>query len=345
MKNISQSKWLVVIGSALALVAFFLPAVTYKMTIPFIGDLAQSISISQAAEGAGYVYLIALCFIVTIVCNFLVNSSSPKDPEQVKGFVLGQWVSSIAGFLFSLFVIYKLFRMPAEILGKLSEGLGGLTGGVDISSLLGETANLQTVPSVGFFVLLVGMGLTVFGLNGERTASGRSYPSNYDQSDRNIPDYYPASSAEINNGLETGEPLPQLPVYEPLQEHNPESAFNSFNQAAPAAGASAGERAKRKISAWLVSKEGRNYQLNTGTTNIGRSSSNDIQLMNSRISKQHAKIVESNGQFKLIDLGSTNGTWLNGKMLRNPTLLHSEDMIRFGDAFSVQFITINQSKR
>ncbi len=80
------------------------------MTITFIGDLAQSISISQAAEGAGYVYLIALCFIVTIVCNFLGQFQFAERSGTGQGIRIWSMVSSIAGFLFSLFVIYKLFE-------------------------------------------------------------------------------------------------------------------------------------------------------------------------------------------------------------------------------------------
>lgn len=95
---------------------------------------------------------------------------------------------------------------------------------------------------------------------------------------------------------------------------------------------------KAKVQAWLVSKDGRNYQLNLGSTTIGRSSDNDIRLMDPEISKHHAKIIESGGHYKLLDLGSTNGTWVNEKVVSGPVMLRSDDEVRFGDSYHLQFV-------
>ena len=95
---------------------------------------------------------------------------------------------------------------------------------------------------------------------------------------------------------------------------------------------------KPKVSAWLVSREGRNFQLNRGETILGRSSRNDIKIDgDTTVSKQHAKIVESNGHFKLYDLGSSNGTRLNKQRLRQPMLLQSDDEIQLGDNTFLRF--------
>lgn len=96
---------------------------------------------------------------------------------------------------------------------------------------------------------------------------------------------------------------------------------------------------KPKAPAWLVASDGRSYQLYQGETTIGRSSRNDIVLKDSTISKQHAKVVERNGRFWLYDLGSTNGTRLNGRLLREPTLLEPDDEIQFGDHVRLRFVT------
>ena len=96
---------------------------------------------------------------------------------------------------------------------------------------------------------------------------------------------------------------------------------------------------KPKVPAWLVGEEGRSYQLYQGETTIGRSSRNDIVLKDSTVSKQHAKVVERQGRFWLYDLGSTNGTRLNGRLLREPTLLEPDDEIQFGDHIRVRFVT------
>lgn len=100
---------------------------------------------------------------------------------------------------------------------------------------------------------------------------------------------------------------------------------------------------KAKTQAWLVeSNKGRNYQLNAGTTTIGRSSSNDICLTDSMVSKHHAKIVEERGHFRLVDLGSTNGTWVNGSMVREPVLLYPNDELKFGKNEKVHFISADR---
>lgn len=99
---------------------------------------------------------------------------------------------------------------------------------------------------------------------------------------------------------------------------------------------------KPKVSAWLVAQDGSSYQLCSGTTTIGRSSENDIYLSkDSTISKHQAKIVEQNNHFRLIDLGSTNGTKVNGHWLHQPVLLEPNDEVQFGDHTVMRFITSN----
>jgi hypothetical protein len=96
-----------------------------------------------------------------------------------------------------------------------------------------------------------------------------------------------------------------------------------------------------KAPAWLVADTGRQYQLNAGDTLIGRGSQNDIRLTgDTSVSRQHAKIVmDTNGRFRLYDLGSTAGTRLNGRLLRQPELLEPDDEIQLGDGARLRFIT------
>lgn len=97
---------------------------------------------------------------------------------------------------------------------------------------------------------------------------------------------------------------------------------------------------KPKANAWLVMRtNGKNYQLNRGTTIIGRSSRSDIPILNDpTVSGQHIKIFEENGHYKMIDLGSTNGTWVNEYRVRQPILLDINDEIRLGDNTFMKFI-------
>jgi pSer/pThr/pTyr-binding forkhead associated (FHA) protein len=91
--------------------------------------------------------------------------------------------------------------------------------------------------------------------------------------------------------------------------------------------------------AWLASRDGRTYQLYRGETLIGRSADNHIYITDdTTVSKVHAKIVEQNNHFRLYDLGSTNGTRVNGQWVRQPVLLQSNDEIQLGDRTVFRFI-------
>ncbi|MCB0077908.1 MAG: FHA domain-containing protein [Anaerolineales bacterium] len=77
---------------------------------------------------------------------------------------------------------------------------------------------------------------------------------------------------------------------------------------------------------------GQGFPLGTITT-IGRDYSNDIALSDSYASAKHARIDhESDGRFWLVDVGSSNGTMLNGQQIRPnvPVPLDGGDMIRIG---------------
>lgn len=75
---------------------------------------------------------------------------------------------------------------------------------------------------------------------------------------------------------------------------------------------------------------GSEYPLEVGMT-IGRSRSNGIPLSDQFVSHMHARVFP-NGQFFFIeDLGSTNGTFLNGHKIEEPTQLKVRDEVSFGD--------------
>src|SRR5690606_13252122 len=68
---------------------------------------------------------------------------------------------------------------------------------------------------------------------------------------------------------------------------------------------------------------GRMYKLGDGETSIGRSVDAQVHLEDDGISRKHTKIVASaDGTFQLVDLGSTNGTWLNERQIQTARLTH-----------------------
>ena len=64
----------------------------------------------------------------------------------------------------------------------------------------------------------------------------------------------------------------------------------------------------------------------------GRGDQSDIQLEDSFASTSHARLLPQGDVVVLEDLGSTNGTYLNGEPLRGPQPLHVGDRIRIGDS-------------
>jgi hypothetical protein len=71
------------------------------------------------------------------------------------------------------------------------------------------------------------------------------------------------------------------------------------------------------------------YAILRSPTRLGRLADNDIVLNDKRVSRHHAELVQANGRWMLRDTGSTNGTSVNGKVLKE-TVLKPGDRISFG---------------
>ena len=95
----------------------------------------------------------------------------------------------------------------------------------------------------------------------------------------------------------------------------------------------------KKVPAWLLASNNHQYQLNIKNTTIGRSTKNDIVFSDRTVSSQHARIIEDNHHFKIVDLGSSNGTFINGHKVREAMMLEHDDEIRFGDETIVRFVS------
>jgi pilus assembly protein CpaF len=64
---------------------------------------------------------------------------------------------------------------------------------------------------------------------------------------------------------------------------------------------------------------------------IGRVDENDICLPKGNISKKHTRIVVKDGKIIVLDLRSTNGTYVNGRKLAGPQLISPADKVYIGD--------------
>ena len=63
---------------------------------------------------------------------------------------------------------------------------------------------------------------------------------------------------------------------------------------------------------------------------VGRDPKADIVLDTPNVSRLHARLERVEDGFQVEDLGSTNGTWVNGERIRGPTLVKPGDDLRFG---------------
>ncbi|MHC4852244.1 MAG: FHA domain-containing protein, partial [Planctomycetota bacterium] len=71
------------------------------------------------------------------------------------------------------------------------------------------------------------------------------------------------------------------------------------------------------------------FELTGATTSIGRRSSNDIVLNDEKVSGRHAEVVQEEDHFLLKDLGSTNGTLMDGRPITE-VVLSPNDIVRVG---------------
>src|SRR6202045_4493975 len=86
-----------------------------------------------------------------------------------------------------------------------------------------------------------------------------------------------------------------------------------------------------EAGAWLESP-GRERVPLRGNCSIGRSPKSPFRLDSPKASRRHAIInLQNVGEFWLIDLGSSNGTFLNKRRVHQPVQLCDQDQIAIGD--------------
>jgi pSer/pThr/pTyr-binding forkhead associated (FHA) protein len=73
--------------------------------------------------------------------------------------------------------------------------------------------------------------------------------------------------------------------------------------------------------------EGMRYPLGPEETLIGRNPTTDVTLLDENISREHALILRDDaGGYTIEDLQSTNGTKVNGKVVRNKALANGDEI-------------------
>lgn len=77
---------------------------------------------------------------------------------------------------------------------------------------------------------------------------------------------------------------------------------------------------------------------------VGREGNVDILLNSPEVSRKHARIVSMQGEYVLEDLGSANGTTLNGHLIKRPTTLKKNALIQIA-TYSIALETGESSNR
>ena len=93
-------------------------------------------------------------------------------------------------------------------------------------------------------------------------------------------------------------------------------------------------QSKPKHPFLVLTRDGEDTQfaISQDIVSIGRSNANGIRLDDHNISKRHCLLVRTPDGVKMVDLESTNGTWINGLYLEpgKHYLLSQGDTIEFG---------------
>lgn len=88
---------------------------------------------------------------------------------------------------------------------------------------------------------------------------------------------------------------------------------------------------KADRTAWLEVND-RQFPLVGRTFSLGRAKDNNVVLTSAKVSRRHALVhAQGDAEFSLVDLGSSNGTHLNGRRVVQPMVLQPGDVIQIGE--------------
>ena len=143
-------------------------------------------------------------------------------------------------------------------------------------------------------------------------------------------------TAEVYTGGQQPEPAQQQGYDQQYQQGPPpgpggpgpgpapgQEAYQTSGPPAPPMGGQAAPNAR------MVSNDGRQFALAIGSTIIGRGEQAQLRLADVGISRRHARLDFDGTRVVLTDLGSTNGTVVNGQRI-SAVALRPGDMIQFG---------------
>jgi FHA domain/Integrin beta chain VWA domain len=113
-------------------------------------------------------------------------------------------------------------------------------------------------------------------------------------------------------------PMPRAPARPP----------NSPTTAPRAAGITQGARL---VAVDHIDPVPAEYSLMKDEISIGRGEDNDVVIPHASVSRQHARLMRRDGGFELMDLNSTNGSYVDDRQIRGSAFLTAGTQVRLGD--------------
>ena len=85
------------------------------------------------------------------------------------------------------------------------------------------------------------------------------------------------------------------------------------------------------------------YELEDEEITIGRGSKNQIIIRDNEVSREHCRLVRLMDEYELVDLSSSNGTFVNGQRVVGSWLLQPGSIIELGDSITLEYERLNIS--
>jgi pSer/pThr/pTyr-binding forkhead associated (FHA) protein len=86
---------------------------------------------------------------------------------------------------------------------------------------------------------------------------------------------------------------------------------------------------------------GKTFPIEGDVLTIGREAGNGVTINDAEVSRKHSKLTRQGNVYVIEDMGSTNGTFVNGQRLTAPHVLQPGQVISFGEQINLLFEIVN----
>jgi hypothetical protein len=135
----------------------------------------------------------------------------------------------------------------------------------------------------------------------------------------------PPEQAAVSEGPAAGAPAVEPPL-PPASEAGRTMVYSAAGRVAQPLE----ERAQVRRETALLVLDGKRLVVGAGGVTLGRSRECDVMLDDPNVSRTHAELRPRGGSWVLTDLGSTNGSSINGQRIDAPTVVKPGDEIELG---------------